>query len=151
MQIIIYNTESDENHLYKDISNVVGDFTGKIRGEISVHRPDILIADTITTGNYAYIPEFARYYWIREKTVLRENVTLLQLESDPLFSFAADILNMPGYVFRANVNYNMDMTDSKTPRVVYDRVQVLAPQGIGGIPQFNASDSNVYLQCIGGE
>lgn len=150
MKIIIYDTPTAENHIRKDLSDVVGEWNGAVRGEIDVVNPEILIDGTITTGNYAYIPDFGRYYWLREKTVVRENLSMVRLESDPLMSFSADIYGLDAYVFRSSANYNMDMADSRTPRVVYDRIQVIAPRGIGGIQVFNASDTNVYMQCIGG-
>lgn len=150
MNVYVYNTETDENHITKDLSNLVGMWSGTIRGEIDVVAPEVLINSNITTGNYAHIPAFGRYYWIKEKTVVRENLTLLRLQSDPLFSFASDIMQLNAYVFRSSADYNMNMVDRKTPCVVYDRVQVLAPRETWGVVQFNAEDTNVYMQCIGG-
>lgn len=151
MTVFIYDTPTDADHLQKDITNVIGEYTGAARDAVDVQTPDIMLQATLTTGNYAYIPEFGRYYWIREKTVVRDGLTLVRMESDPEMSFLSQTLQLPAYVFRSSYNYNMDMTDNKTPCVVYDRVQVLAPQGVGGVPQFNAEDSSVYMQCIGGE
>lgn len=151
MNVYLYNVSDDENHMYKDLSTQIGAYSGAVRGELQIDSPQIMIEATIETANYAYIPDFERYYWIKAKTVVRDNMTLLHLVSDPLQSFASQILNLAAYVYRSDTDYNMDIIDSKTPRVVYDRVQVLAPQGIGGIPQFNATDTNIYLQCIGGE
>lgn len=151
MTVSIYNTDTDADHIYKDISNVVGTWSGAVRGEVDVHEPDILINGTVTSGNYAYVDTFGRYYWIREKTVVREGLTLVRLTSDPLMSFADSIMQLSAYVTRASVDYNMDMVDRMTPCVAYDRGQVLAPRGVGGVVTFNASDSSVYLQCIGGE
>lgn len=150
MTIYIYNTVSDEKHLMKDITNKVGEHSGVVRGEIDIQFPTVTVNATLKEGNYAYIPDFGRYYWIREKTVIREGISSVSLESDPLMSFAAQILQLRAYVTRSSYNYNMDMADRKTPCVVYDRPQVIAPQGIGGIPEFNASDTSVYMQCIGG-
>lgn len=150
MTLYIYNTTSDEDHLLKDITNLIGEHSGAVRGEIDVQFPSVTVNATLKSGNYCYIPDFGRYYWIREKTIIREGITSISLESDPLMSFAAQILTLSAYVYRSSVDYNMDMADRKTPCVVYDRPQVIAPRGIGGVPEFNASDTSVYMQCIGG-
>ena len=151
MNVTLYNVKDDSGHMVKDLSTVIGTYSGAVRGPIVIDSPSVLIEATIETANYCYIPDFERYYWIKAKDIVRNNVTMLQLVSDPLQSFAEQIKALPAYVYRSDSLYNMDMIDTKTPRVVYDRVQVLAPQGIGGVPQFNAADTNVYLQCIGGE
>ena len=51
---------------------------------------------------------------------------------------------------RTDPGYNMDINDSKIPRVIYNRVTVLKPEETGTIPEFNASNTNIYIQTVGG-
>lgn len=152
MTLTIYNVESDPEHLQQTLpASAVGTYTGAARDPVSVDEPVITVQAQILTGNYAYIPEFGRYYWIREKNVLRNDLTVLSMESDPLMSFAAGIVQLPVYVYRSSAEYNSDMVDRKTPTVVYDRVTVIGEDTTGDVITFNSDDTNIYLQCIGGE
>ena len=65
-------------------------------------------------------------------------------------SFAAYIEQCPAYVFRSSYNYNMDMVDRDTPTVIYDRVTVIGSNN-GNVIEFGTSNTDIYLQCIGGK
>lgn len=151
MNVYVYNTETDENHITKDLSNLVGMWSGTIRGEIDVVAPEVLINSNITTGNYVHIPAFGRYYWICEMSVVRENLTLLRLQSDPLMSFAAQIGNLPVYVQRTSkraettettAGYNADIPDN---RAVCEQGTRCRNIFIASMPVQNT----VYLVAIG--
>lgn len=105
MNVTIYNTSTGAEHVVKDISagTVVGSYSGDVRGEVSVEQPVIEIEATITTGNYAYIDAFGRYYWITERNVIRTGLTELYLKSDPLFTFwqSGQLQTLPIYVTRS--------------------------------------------------
>lgn len=103
MNVTVYNTSTDPYHVVKDIANKIGDYSGNVRGSVSVDRPIIEIEDTITTGNYCYIDTFARFYWIVDRTVLRTGLTQLSLRSDPLMSFhyTGQLQTLPIYVTRS--------------------------------------------------
>lgn len=151
MTVNLYNIVSNPDHMIQTLPEPIGTYTGSARDPVSVDRPEITIQARIIQGNYVYIEEFGRYYWIREKNVLRNDLTVLYMESDPLMSFAAGILQLPVYVYRSSADYNSDMIDRKTPTVVYDRVTVIGEDSTGDIITFNSDDTSIYLQCIGGE
>lgn len=91
MNLKIYYNISENNQLSKDIT-LISDLTGTLRDSSDIVNPRILIeADSIANGNYAYISQFNRYYYIKEVTSVRNGLLLLQLESDPLMSFKTDI------------------------------------------------------------
>lgn len=105
MKVTVYNTPTGAEHVVKDISagTVAGTYEGDVRGAVSVDRPIIEIEATVTTGNYAYIDEFGRYYWITERNVIRTGLTELVLKSDPLFTFwqSGQLGALPVYVTRS--------------------------------------------------
>lgn len=152
MTLTIYNVESDPDHLQQTLpASAVGTYTGAARDPVSVDAPVIMVQAQILTGNYAYIPEFGRYYWIREKNVLRNDLSVLTLESDPCMSFAAGIKGLPVYALRTSrranstaetTGYNADIPDSKVQCEQAARCRNIY---IASMPVQNA----VYLVAIG--
>lgn len=151
MNVTIYNVPSDPKHMQQTLPAAIATYSGAVREPVSVDQPVITLQAQITVGNYAYISDFGRYYWIREKNVLRDQITVLTLDSDPLMSFAQGILQLPAYIYRSSAEYNSDMVDRKTPTVAYDRVTVIGEDSTDEVVTFNSEDTNIYLQCIGGE
>lgn len=91
MQMKLYNVPESREHLTKTLGTATT-FTGAVRGEIDMVSPIVTVAATITTHfNYAYLDDYAAYYWVREITVERKGLSIVQLERDPLMTFAADI------------------------------------------------------------
>lgn len=94
MQIKLYHNASENNQLSKNI-DLVNTLTGTFRHESGIVRPHVLIeAASIGNVNYAYIPEFHRYYYIEEIDTVRNGIWSLHLVVDPLMSFKFDIENM---------------------------------------------------------
>lgn len=103
MTVRIYNTPTPAEHLMKDIAGELtpaAGIAGKLRGEVSVDRPVITVEGTWNVGNYAYIPDFARYYYIVNRDLMTKDLTVLYLESDPLMSFASSIGSLSIQVLR---------------------------------------------------
>lgn len=151
MTITIYNVQSDPDHLIQTLPAPTGSYTGAARDPVSVDQPVIMLQAQITVGNYAYIPEFRRYYWIREKNVIRDDLTVLTLASDPCMSFAAGIRNLPVYALRTSrtaeteasvTGYNADIPDSRIPCIQAARSRNIY---IASMPIQNA----VYLVAVG--
>lgn len=122
----VYDTPTAPEHLYKDINTVIspaGGYIGDVRGDISVDTPVILLQATILTGNYVHIPEFGRYYWITDRNIERTDLTELTLRSDPLMSFAGQILGLDILVERCTkqaqqgdpAGYNSLLPDGRIP------------------------------------
>ncbi len=106
MTVRIYNTPTPAEHLLKDITSELtpaAGIAGKLRGEVSVDRPVITVEGTWNGGNYAFIADFARYYYIVNRDLLTKDLTVLYLESDPLMSFASSIGNLPIQVLRTQL------------------------------------------------
>lgn len=131
MTLHVYDTPTGPEHLYKDLSTVISPsetgWFGAVRGEVTVESPVVEVQAAVTEGNYAYIPDFARYYWIRKKTVIRRDLTELQLESDPLMTFAGQILDLPIIARRSSLETNVE-TDPGCNAYLPDHEQpVLVP------------------------
>lgn len=93
MEIRLYNNTSEQNAINKNITNETV-LTGSLRNDSNIKNPVILINSTsIITQNYAYIPEFHRYYYINEITSIRSGILSISLLCDVLMSFKDDILS----------------------------------------------------------
>lgn len=89
--------------------------TGAARGEIDTVSPVIMVAETIRGQyNYAYIPDFGGYYWISDITIVREGLTQITMNRDPLTTFAAGVRACPCIAARASDNHvNADYPDPR--------------------------------------
>lgn len=99
MNILLYKTTNANNDLNKTISDKV-ELVGALRDASSIIAPSILIQSNPIGYNYAYIPEFGRYYYIKNITAFRKGAYIIDLKCDVLMSFKDEILNMSGIVSR---------------------------------------------------
>lgn len=94
MDLRLYYTSDENNKINKSLSNGVI-LTGTMRDSSSIIKPVILVeGSSFSNYNYAYIPQFDRYYFIKEVINYRHNLWILELECDVLMSFKNSILNM---------------------------------------------------------
>ena len=92
MDIKLYYNTSDNKTIRKNLINEFS-LSGTLRDSCSLLGPVINIeSSNVLRFNYAYIPDFQRYYFVKEITNLRKNIWTLELEVDPLMSFKGDIL-----------------------------------------------------------
>ena len=105
MNISIWNTADEPNRIRKSLPAVTP-VSGTVRdpGSVDVLNPVILIAGQVDpAANYCYIDVFARYYWIRSRSI-RNGLTELSCTVDVLMSYAADILRLPAIAARTQTD-----------------------------------------------
>ena len=91
MKITLYTNNSEKNKLEKNLTNAK-EFSGNLREESSIVNPSILIqTENPSSYNYAYIPEFKRYYFIIDAVSVRTNIWRISLHCDVLMSFKNEI------------------------------------------------------------
>ena len=106
MEIIFYRNNSPKEALNKSISEVFR-LSGTIKEESSVIDPVITIesvANIASSCNYAYIPEFGRYYFITDIVTTSNTLWMISMHVDVLMSFRDDIKSSLIYTRNAN-NY----------------------------------------------
>lgn len=94
MDITLYINNSEKNKIGK---NLINDFSlsGTLRDVTNIINPVILIElNEIGNYNYCYIPNFNRYYFITDITVIRTGLFAISLMVDVLESFKTDIKNL---------------------------------------------------------
>lgn len=87
MNITLCVNNSERNKLSKSLSNM-NVFSGSLKDETSVTSPVVMMELENPTGfNYAYIPEFGRYYFIRDMVSVRTGLWKISMQVDVLQSF----------------------------------------------------------------
>lgn len=117
MTITLYSTSSPAKTVTKQLSNAkqcTGAF--RDRDNPSDRNPVIIIEgarNTLNSYNYAYIPDFGAYYFIREKNAVSSNTTELIMKKDVLMTFDAGIRNQSAIINRqASSSYaDVDLDD----------------------------------------
>ena len=93
-------------------------FPCTIKAESGVLNPDIIIdfggAASFSDFNYAYIPDFDRYYWISEMINMGP-VWNLKLRCDSLASWRDTIGGTSLYVLRSSAEYDGNIMDTYYP------------------------------------
>ena len=113
MEITLYKTSDENNKIDKTLSEPYK-MIGSLRNESNVIRPSILVEiENPTKYNYMYIPDFGRYYFIKEITSVRTNLWRLDCEVDVLKSYADKIKTLT-----VIINKNKDY--SKTNQYIDD-------------------------------
>ena len=114
MTIKFYNNLSDKLVVDKNITQIGNDMTGTLRENCSIIDPVIkvegIVGTNITTCNYAYIAEFARYYYITN-IVCVGNLFEVHMHVDVLMSFRGDIRSNYAVVARQEKQYNLYLQD----------------------------------------
>lgn len=164
MTVHIYNTPTASEHLIKDVTSAGVELTpavgvsGAVRGEIVIDRPIVEITGSWRDGNYAYIPDFGRYYYIRSRDLTQKDLTVMLLESDPLMSFAAAIQGLPVYVTRTeqeakeanhNCGWNSYLHDSAVQRTVREFTIVTSDPYIPAFEYPDKSYDTEYQYILG--
>ena len=72
---------------------------------------DSFIYDYVLASNYAYIPEFNRYYFINDIISVRKNIWQIELHVDVLMSYKEYFLKLNAFISRNEFNYVMDAVD----------------------------------------
>ncbi len=122
MEIILYNNVSPDIKINKSITPVAT-LTGALRGESNAVSPTVRIESAnLPAFNYAYIPEFRRYYFARDIRVVRNNVFDISLQSDVLMSF--DINAVTGVVIESS-NGNNYLSARNWVRLVKTKTDIL--------------------------
>lgn len=123
MQIILYNNTSPKNKISKAITQV-GIMTGSLRNESNVVSPSIRISGAIMPDfNYAQIPDFGRYYYLKDIRAVRADIWDITLQSDPLMSF--DLTDVSGVVTEAQNGGNNYLPARNWVRTVKSKTDII--------------------------
>ena len=145
--VIEFKINLSEQHVLQKTIVPVQSLEGVLRNDTSVTNPDILIEtpfsdiSNLIQANYAYIPEFRRYYYITDIVHLRNQLWRVQMKCDPLMSFA-DGIKMSTVLIEQTTDIGIErvnqyMASDSFVTTVKDKTDVLQfPDGFGDSPYF---------------
>ena len=93
MELQIYNNNSNTNVLNKKIA-LIDTLSFNFKSDSSILQPSLILKN-YKSGNYCYIKELNRYYYITDIRVLNGGLYQLQLDVDVLMTYKTEILNNP--------------------------------------------------------
>ena len=99
MQLKLYKSLYEKILIRKTLTDLFL-FNGALRDNSSVIKPTILIQTDPLDYNYAYIPEFGRYYFINNVVAMRNKAFIIDLKCDVLMSYADEIYNLRALIDR---------------------------------------------------
>lgn len=113
MTITLYRNISEYNAVNKSI-NELTTLTGTLREESSIIDPVITISDIdnyVGSMNYAYIPEFNRYYFITNIESVRNNLWRVSFHVDVLYTYRSQIKSNSAIIERNENEYDLKLND----------------------------------------
>lgn len=113
MNIILYQNISEYNAVNKSIHELTT-LTGTLREESSIIDPIITISDIdsyVGSMNYAYIPDFNRYYFITNIESVNSNLWRVSFHVDVLYTYRAQIKSNSAIIERNENQYDLKLND----------------------------------------
>lgn len=107
MNIKLYYNSSEDNKLTKVLTNELS-VEGTLRDRSDLLNPEILMYGVdFTIYNYAYIPLFERYYFIRGYDIYRNDMYVVNMEIDVLHTYREGIKTLPSILMETE-SYGAD-------------------------------------------
>ena len=146
MVINLYRNTKLLNRLERTFS-AVATLNGHLRDGCDVINPDIMVEFNASylNANYAYIPDFNRYYYFREPPAVDGKTMILMLHADALYNYRDLIMKSECIADRSSSNYSPyvddDVITSESGYEYYSR----------SLPfEFTPDRGSYVLICAGG-
>lgn len=107
MIVKIYHNKSNNNVVNKKIEEIQ-EISFIFKDNSDITNP-ILILQSYTTGNYCYIPDLKRYYYINNIELMSGGFYKLYLVIDVLMSYKNDLITGEWYSDGTNVIINNEI------------------------------------------
>lgn len=135
-------------NINKKINKTLGTYVtleGTLKEDCKLLDPVIKIAANDPPDfNYAYIPDFNRYYFVEPPTAIRTGIWELTMHVDVLYTYRDGIMSAPCIVAKSSSNYNLYLNDPnykcyQNPHIFSERF----PSG------FNLEDAHFVMTLFG--
>lgn len=113
MQIKLYKNLSEVNTIGKTLTGE-SDRSGTLKEGCSVLSPSVVLTGENLSGfNYAYIPQFSRYYFIKEITSVKSGLWEISMRVDVLESYKDSIKENTAILKRQAKVWDLYLNDEK--------------------------------------
>lgn len=114
MNVNLYQCISDDRAVSKSL-NLIATASFDIKGDVSISNPDIILegfnTNSLKNINYMFIPQWGRYYFITNITVMTGNRVRISGRVDVLMSNKNAILSTTCVVERNEYEYSPELVD----------------------------------------
>lgn len=131
MNIVLMYNSNEKNKINKTLTTI-DTLEGSLKEPSSIISPEITIQRSDPTGfNYCYIPEFGRYYFVANITVIHSNIMKISLTVDVLESFKNEILAQTVIIEKNTNQFDPYLMDPNRIRTVKTKTDILNfPSGL---------------------
>lgn len=141
MEIWLYDWSKKDNSTARpDLTKRII-MSGTIKGAVSVTAPIIVLENPLNSSgtskyaskfNYAYIPQFKRYYWVTGKVIDQTGIVTISLSVDVLASIGDSIRSLSAFVSRSSFAFDGNYADGayiseSTPNVIRNDISGYTP------------------------
>lgn len=149
MDIFFYTSSAEPNSFPKVLGSAIR-YQGELRDECDILNPVLTIEglNPDTTFNYCYIPDFKRYYFITESSVVRTGLIQFNLHVDVLQSWSKEILELEAIISRNEYDFNNHLEDTRVPAWSNNMTSYKEPTNITGnisMPNLSNELYNIVL------
>lgn len=104
---------------------------GTLREESSIIAPTITVEhDGFPDWNYAYIPNFGRYYFITDIVSVRTNLWRISFRNDPMMSYKDEIKGTYAMIGRNEHEFDRQVNDEAYPTEYRKSVEEYTPANV---------------------
>ena len=148
MQVIFYSCADDRRTVNKTLTQITT-ADCDVWDSCNIKDPTLLLdyAANLTGVNYAFIPDWNRYYYVSSPTIENGTQLIAELHEDCLMSWKTGILNLNATVVRTaqNGKGNLYLDDGKFKILNFPRIQTKK------FPNSLSKGLNYVLTIAGGE
>lgn len=113
MTIQLGTTNSEPNRINKNVS-IRKTFSATLKQPTSIMQPAFVLNGSVgdfAKFNYCYVPDFQRYYYIRNIVSVSADLFQVECEVDVLYTYRKRIMQLQGVVQRSTDQYNAYLPD----------------------------------------
>ena len=112
MNVRLYSSFTKRKNSTKQPDTGYTTLTCRLKSETGIESPTLVLSSSPAGNTYAYIPDFNRYYFIKNVTFTNGTYELT-LESDPMATHKTEIGSLEGFILRCadTTFYNPKLTD----------------------------------------
>lgn len=155
MTINLYSTGDNPKTVTKTLT-AISSVQGRATQPCNILRPELILSGDSTVNainaNYVYVPDFGRYYFVKDHTTDTAARIILSCEVDPLMSWAAGIRASRQLVTRSeSVGKPTEITDNQYPLSKHKNMFVIAFEGGSmNLDTATADTYNFIINVAGG-
>lgn len=144
MVIKLYTQTIPKNKMFRNLTNEIT-LTGNVKDTFDILNPIVQFNYNVNLKNvnYAYIPEYGRYYFV-SPPIISGKTAYLKMHVDVLFTYKNIIMKSPCIAIRSSNRGNLYFQDD------YIQFEEGYRYNVSKFPYRFDAESGTYILCISG-